>query len=195
MTKPAFLVEGQMEQAIIQAICPNHPVRLIGCNGDSVSMMAVARALEVHFRLLKNYHPIIILFDRERRTESCDALRTELSIYLDQKNHEGQYVIGMPDRTIENWILADWDNLCKTEHGYKAFDGDPEDCHGKSTLRRLLPRHVVYHETTTGVDLFLKCRPEEIYRRHKSFRDFVSRIQIPCYWLKGIGEGSESICP
>jgi hypothetical protein len=73
MPEPAFLVEGQMEQRIIQSLCPNKPVRLIRCNGDDVSMAAIARALNARLRLLLNYSPIIIILDRERRRPNKNA--------------------------------------------------------------------------------------------------------------------------
>ena len=44
MPEPAFLVDGHMEQLIIQQLCPKKPVRRIGCNGDDVSMAAIANA-------------------------------------------------------------------------------------------------------------------------------------------------------
>lgn len=184
MPEPAFLVEGQMEQRIIQRLCPGKPVRLIGCNGDDVSMAAIAKALNVNLRLLKNYHPVVILLDRERRTVSSEELITELERILDENGHQGRYVIGMADRTIENWILSDWEHVCSQSPGYKEFTGDSEACHGKSTLRRLMPQNTFYHETTVGVDLFLRCRPKQMRQQSGSFAAFVTKIRFGCYWLR-----------
>lgn len=186
MPSPAFLVEGQMEQRIVQRLCKGQPVRLIGCNGDSVSMAAVAKALNVNMRMLKNYHPIVILLDREGRSAPIDELICELGRLLDHSGHQDRYIIGMADRTIENWILSDWTHICSQMPGHKEFSGNPEACHGKSVLRKLMPPNTYYHETTVGVELFLKCRPREIQRRSQSFAAFITRIKFGCYWLRDI---------
>lgn len=178
-----------MEQKIVQRLCPGQPVRLIGCNGDSVSMFAVYKALNLHIRMLKNYHPIVILLDRERRMQTCDVLIAELRALLDQNGHTGRYVIGMADRTIENWILADWSSACTRYEGCREFGDDSEACHGKSTIRRLMPRNIIYHETTIGVELFLLVRPATIFEASKSFRDFVGQLKIGCYWLRDLPGG------
>jgi hypothetical protein len=192
MPNPAFLVDGQMEQRIIQKLCQGQPVRLIGCNGDDVSMAAVAKALNANIRMLKRYYPIVIVLDRERRTQSTDELITELSLLLDNYGHQGRYVIGMTDRTIENWILADWGHICSQMPGHEELQGHPEACHGKSVLKKLMPPNVLYHETTIGVELFLKCRPNEIQKASRSFQAFVSKINFGCYWLRNIGNDANS---
>jgi len=181
MPNPAFLVDGQMEQRIVQKLCPGHPVRLIGCNGENVSMAAVAKSLNANIRMLKRNHPIIIVLDRERRSQTTDELIAELSLLLDNYGHQGQYVIGMADRTIENWILADWGYIRTQMPGCRQFLSDPEACHGKSAIKKLMPPNVLYHETTIGVDLFLKCRPQEIRKASRSFQSFVSKINLGCY--------------
>jgi hypothetical protein len=85
MPECAFLVEGHMEQLVIQRLCPRKPVRRIGCNGDDVSMAAVAKALDAQLRLLSDYAPVVIILDRERRQETCQELIHDLSALLDRK--------------------------------------------------------------------------------------------------------------
>ena len=186
MPEPAFLVEGQMEQLILQHICPGKTVRRIGCNGDAVSMEAVARALTVHRRLLKTCCPVVILLDRERRQQDCAALRSELSRILDGGGYGGRYVVAFADRTIENWILADWDNIRSCQPHFRELQGQSEGCHGKAVIRRLMPKGTIYHETTIGVSLFKLCRPTELYRRSNSFRDLVDELDFDCWWLNQI---------
>ena len=186
MPEPAFLVEGQMEQRIIRKLCPNRPVRLIGCNGDDVSMAAVAKALNAQMRLLRAYSPIVILLDRERREKRCPELIQELSSCLDSYNHNGRYVIGIADRTIENWILSDRPNIVARDPRYKPLDADVEGEHGKSVIRRLLPTGLIYHETTVGVELFLRCRASQIFAVNKSFQLLIAHLNLECWWLKDI---------
>jgi hypothetical protein len=192
MPDPAFLVEGHMEQRIIQRLCPGKTVRLIGCNGDGVSMAAVAKALNVHMRTMQRFDPIIIVLDRERRTETCDLLMASLSAAMDEYGYQGRYIIGMSDRTIKNWILSDWANVLTHHPNCSALEVDAEGCHGKSVIRKLMSRHVIYHETTIGVELFLRCRATHLFSNSASFRDFVSKVKIECWWLKDINPDFEA---
>jgi hypothetical protein len=188
MPEPAFLVEGQMEKFIVQRLCPQKPVRLIGCNGDDVSMAAIAKAVDARIRVLQHYSPIVIILDRERRQEPCEELINQLSQLLDEKQHRGRYIIGMPDRTIENWILSDWAHILEEDNTYLPLSENMQGLeHGKSVIRKLMPAGIFYHETTVGVELFLKCRPVQMFAASDSFRALVSRLDnIECWWLKPI---------
>jgi len=67
-----------MEQDIVQRLCPGMPVRLIGCNGHDVTMAALSKVLDARLRRLKNYRPVVIIVDRERRSQPASALVSEL---------------------------------------------------------------------------------------------------------------------
>ena len=43
MKRPAFLVEGHLEQRFVQAVCPGSSVLRLNCNGDKVAIEAVAK--------------------------------------------------------------------------------------------------------------------------------------------------------
>lgn len=186
MPEPAFLVEGQMEQLIIQRLCPGRAVRRIGCNGDDVSMSALAKLLDTRLRMLKNFSPVIIILDREGRQETCESLIEQLTLELDARGYKDRFVIGMPDRTIENWILSDWGSVMEGDGRYKSIEGPIKGKHGKSLIRKLMPEGIYYHETTVGVELFLKCRPTVMYLNSESFRSFISCLKLECRWLKDI---------
>lgn len=188
MHNPAFLVEGQMEQAIIQRICPGVPVRLIGCNGKGVSMEVMAKTLRARFLRLERSHPIVVIFDREKRVEERDELLRSLSSKLDSFGYKGRYVLGMPDRTTEMWILSDWDGVRLKKPDLKEYSGSIEGENGKSIIKRLLPDNVIYHETTLGVELFCSARPERIYSANLSFRELLDKLLFPCHWAVSINE-------
>jgi len=79
MTKPAFIVEGHLEQAFVQMICDGSPVRRIGCNGTDVKIEAVAKHVATHARLLqRRFDPLIVVFDRERRLQTCTEIEAAL---------------------------------------------------------------------------------------------------------------------
>jgi hypothetical protein len=185
MPDAAFLVDGVMEQRIIARLCPNRPVRRIECNGHDVALEAIVERLDLHIRNMSNrYHPIIILIDRETRRDSCEEIVAGLRTLLNAKGHGDQCIIGVVDRCIENWILADWENaIKKLQIEARPLEGECEGVQGKSVLKRLLPDDILYHEPTWGKDLFLACDAANIYAKSPSFRNFVDQLQLPCHWL------------
>lgn len=186
MASPAFLIEGHMEKKILQSVCPGVPIRRIECNGEDVAMSVMAKFIETHVRLLNNRcYPIVIIFDRERREASCRDLKNELTIELDRRGLAGQYIIGIPDRTIENWILADREMIFD-RYGVACPRQDYEGRFGKNDLKSVLRSRYAYHETTTGVQMFLDCNPDVLYQRSVSFREFLNEIKFECNWIEGV---------
>jgi hypothetical protein len=187
MPEPAFLVDGVMEQRILSQICPNKPVRRLNCNGTDVPLEIIVKKVEFHIRLLNNrYFPIVILLDREKRSKTCNEIVAELSKLLNDRGFAGQFVVGVVDRCIENWILADWGSVIEQFGFPPAKKKVLEGTQGKTELKRLLPAGVLYHEPTWGADLFLCCRAENIYQNSASFRYFFDQLSLPCAWLSSV---------
>ena len=183
MPNPAYLVEGHMEQRFLANICTGQPVRRIGCNGDQVSMKGIAKHLDTHIRLLRRNYPIIIIFDRERRESNCQELASELTNELFARGIDVcNLVLGIADRTIENWILSDPVTL-------DAFYPGRSNCYcadgkfGKSILAKSLAPVEAYNETTTGVELLRSMNPQEARLRSPSLDRFLDQLELPCWWL------------
>jgi|tagenome__1003787_1003787.scaffolds.fasta_scaffold20728160_2 hypothetical protein len=95
MPDPAFLVDGIMEQRILQHICPGKPVQRLNCNGKNVALEIIVDRIEFHIRLLNNrYDPIIILIDREQRRATCADIVSSMNQLLDERGYRGQFVLG-----------------------------------------------------------------------------------------------------
>jgi hypothetical protein len=177
MSKPAYLVDGQTEQKIIRKLCPSQPVKLIGCNGDTVSLNEIAKRISTHINLLNNvYYPIICLIDKEKREDSIEDIEYELREHLNNLGHQNDdIIIGIADRMIENWILGDWNNFTNY-YGLKLKC--PNDCFdgigGKGYIRKTAD---FYHETTDGVDLFLSANQQTIYEKSPSFKFFIDKLK------------------
>lgn len=183
MNKAAFLVEGHLEQKFVRQTCPKSIVRRINCNGKNASMSAIARRIATQCRLLggRNY-PIIVIFDREDRTVSVDELRDELLKEIANNEVTDSIVIGIPDRTIENWILADREIIMRHSKRRGKIPLNAEGLHGKRIMGKQIEN---YHETTLGVDLLTKCRASELNRNSNSFSHFFKQLDsINCWWLK-----------
>jgi hypothetical protein len=154
MSKPAYLVEGDLEQRFIQSVCPTGaPIRKIGCNGDKVRLTALAKHIGTQARLLqKKYEPVVLVFDREKREATCEEIEQELRKLRILESISAKVIIGIPDREIENWILADFQMFadssgCDTKHSDDCYQGTS----GKSKIKQLIPKGKTYVETLEGV--------------------------------------------
>lgn len=181
MTKPAFLVDGHTEQRITQRICPGAPVRMLNLNGRDVEISAIAKLVASQYRLLGNrYHPVVVIIDREDRAQTAAEVKeTLLRELLALGVPSNQLIVGVADRMIENWILADsgCTDLLKD-------NTERDGCHGKSVLKTCLSNgNTSYHGTTLGVDLFCKINPAVAASNSASFRAFAEQIKPFCEWI------------
>lgn len=173
-----ILVEGRMEQRIVQRLCPDVPVRLIGTNGRDVTPNALAKRAATLIRLMKHQRPILVIFDREDRRESCDDLREAFLSSLCECDIDNEVIVGIPDKMIENWILA----CPKFRRKYK-FHETADGSNGKAKLKeKLKDSGVDYHETTIGVELFCGISSKKAAQNSKSLRKFADSISEHCAW-------------
>lgn len=186
MINPAFIVDGQMERKIIQRVCPSKPIKLLQCNGKTVSYEAAAKRAASLIRLNKNHYPIIIIFDREKRAEKADTVAEKLlAAILKQKIHKVDIFIGIPDRMFENWILADI-NAVNSYYSIRPLLSQEcfENKHGKSQLRSMIGTKYSYSETQDGPEIFSRCDIPTICKNSPSFRQFFDRIKhLNCHWI------------
>lgn len=176
---PAFLVEGELEKAFIENACPGAPVKRIIPNGIAVSLDVIAERIMTHFRLLKKrgHSPILIILDKEGRACTWEKLRDDLRGKL-KTNGADDFIIGVCNKKIENWIIADTDGTGLSSNENPTA----EETNGKKYIKSKLGE---YHETTIGVQLLKKARPSIMILKSPSFADFYSSIShIKCWWLQ-----------
>lgn len=170
MSKPAFIVDGQQEQKIIQRLCLGAAVRVLNCNGEDVELHAAAKRIASLIRLMGNrYYPYVIIFDREKRRESAARIRETLESLIRAEEIVDEIVIGIPDRVIENWLLADWMTIqsqgkLRPPNVMKTFEGSS----GKAKIKKLLPKGGIYQETVQGVSWFLEANVKTIFEKSPS---------------------------
>jgi hypothetical protein len=172
MSKPAFIVDGFTEKLILGKICPGQPIRRTDLNGKSVTIKAIANKISSLIHLMNNkYYPIIIIIDREDRVKSCEAIIVELKSELKERGHENEDIrINVADKMIENWIIADWDLITKSDKKPLNTDG----LNGASVIKR---HKGSYGKTTDGVDLFIKAKPSIVYKNSPSFKTFIDSLK------------------
>lgn len=178
---PAFIVDGFTELTIIQKLCPNQPIKR-SINGKDVSLKRTAAEIVTIIRVLNNRnYPIVILTDREKRSDDfltiVAELKREILEQLASKNMTADIRIGIADRMIENWILAD----------AEALDNPPEipaetdDFGGKGLMKKIMP---TYSETADGPALFFKANPAKMYENSPSFKHFADQLEdLNCPYL------------
>ena len=189
MGKVAFIVDGHQEQKIVQQLCPGSPVRRHNCNGRDVEVAAAAKRIASLIRLIGNgYHPFVIVFDRESRTTTAMQLAKDIESQLRSERITDHLIIGVPDRMIENWILADWPNAkAKGDFIGAKPSASIEGANGKGIVMKHLPKAGRYHETIEGVDWFVSCNPSIMCSKSASFHHFASQLKtLGCSWLKDV---------
>ncbi|MGJ0506173.1 MAG: hypothetical protein ACR652_03375 [Methylocystis sp.] len=181
----AFIVEGHMEQKIIQRLCPGVTVRRIGVNGDHVELSTMAKHIAAQIELLNNRHyPINIIFDREKRSHDSSSI-IELTTELIEKHEiaREQFNLFVPDRTIENWILPFLNPDCSINTSMIVKDGC-EGCDGKSEVKAVFRQNKLrYVETVQGVDLFCALNPSLLAETSPTFRPLKDKLDSNCRWL------------
>ena len=181
MINAAFFVDGHLEKKFIQKTCPNKVVRILNCNGSKVSAAAIAKRISSQCRLLKGRNfPIIIFVDLEDRDETATQFHDDIVAAIRAEGVSDTFILGVADRMIENWILADKSIVAGHTTKRPVYTGCPDGFNGKSCIKQLIPG---YHETTIGVDLLEKCRASKMITSpsFKAFFDKLSSYQ--CWWL------------
>lgn len=183
MMNPAFIVDGFTERNIIHSICPGTPIKRTDLNGKEVTLEAMAKRVASIIRVLNNRHyPIIVLVDKEARDIPFKVMCRELEELIRKEGIKDLDLrIGVADRMLENWIIADWDKL-------KCKKGQPAntDCiNGSAKLKEILGS---YGKTTDCVEMFLKADPKKIYKHSASFRHFADKLtDINCDYINRLG--------
>lgn len=186
-TRPGFIVEGHLEQDFVQLVCEGSPVRRIGCNGTDVKIDAIAKRVATHVRLLqRKCNPIVVVFDREGRNETCEALETSLKESLKRENITANVIVGIPDRDIESWILADFESFARSAGiDPKSSDGQFEGKKCKCKVKDWASGKCNYTETIHGVAWLKNAHPQKIRQASPSFARFFEALKgLSCRWLQ-----------
>jgi hypothetical protein len=178
----AFIVEGRMEQRAVQRLCPGTPVKAIATNGRDTSIAALAKRSAPLIRLSRRYHPIVVIFDREDRADSCDKIRSDFISALEDVEIETEsLVVVVADRMSENWILG-----CATFRDKYGTSGAPEGSNGKAKVSAALrAKGEDYHTTTVGVDLLCSIDVNSVSENCASFAYLREALKDDCRWLQG----------
>jgi Domain of unknown function (DUF4276) len=129
---------------------------------------------------------LVVVFDREKRLETCDQIKSALIQALCSEGISSRIVIGIPDRDIESWIVADPEMLRSSAK--IARDTQISCCEGrkgKSVIKSLLGHGQYYVETVHGQLWLKKSRASVIASNSASFAAFATELSdLDCWWLQ-----------
>lgn len=174
----AFLVDGITEQRFIQLVCKNSSVKLTNLNGASVDASALAKRIASLIRIWKGrFRPIVVIVDREKRDESAESFAASLLAKIREEAITDDVIVGVADRMIENWMLAD-----PVVWPHQTLLDNVDGCAGATTVKKYLKGN--YDKAAVGPQLLFKSRPSEIRQRSPSFAALVLKLSpLRCRWL------------
>ena len=184
---PVIIVEGHLEHIFIRENCGTRIKVLKLSNGDSVSPGALAKQIYYQLAAL-SVQPsyVAILADRESRTEESIDLENLITQALGTYKVTLPFSVHVPDKMIENWIIADSEVLEKEKLELGLVCGT-EGCNGKAKLKQAFKNNNrKYSETEDGPRLLRRCSASKIRHVSPSFARFHSALAqaIPeCHWL------------
>ncbi|MBN8685918.1 MAG: DUF4276 family protein [Chitinophagales bacterium] len=179
MPNPAFIVDGHTEQCFISQICPGRPIQRTNLNGKNVTISAIAKKISSMIRMFGNRHyPIIVLIDKEDRENSIKDICTELHDNLIAEGITDQDVrIGVADRMIENWIVADYQLIGNVQEKPDKTDG----LRGSSVIKKCVGS---YNKVIDGVNFLASINKTIVYQNSPSFKSFVDKLDgIECEYV------------
>jgi len=172
MPNPAFIVDGHTEQCFISQICPGKPIQRTNLNGKNVTVSAIAKKVASMIRLFGNRHyPIIVLIDKEDRINTIDNICDELhKLLLEEGIVNLDIRIGVADRMIENWIVADYKLIGNIQDKPEETDG----LRGSAVIKKNLGS---YNKVIDGVKLLLSINKTVVYQNSNSFKCFIDKLE------------------
>lgn len=175
-------VEGDMERNALKKRL-GIKARKIGINGNMVQMSAIARNLSTDLMSFPKDSRVVIVFDRETRSQSCEELASNLMDLLKCDFPEMEFCIGIPDRDMESWLFADRDLISKH---FKKRVGRRARFEGEVGVHAV-KKHIgtgCYDKMTDGVAILMKSNWATISANSASARRFPIKHFIPgCDWL------------
>ena len=136
MERIAAIVEGHTEEHFVRSTYGAARITRAIPNGRTVDPGVIVDAVLDALELVSgSVTKVLILFDREGRAETAEALAAEVRDGVAARCGDRVLYVGVSDRQIENWVVADEAEMqLRFNAGYE-YGGD--GCSGKVVLRDL----------------------------------------------------------
>jgi len=180
MERIVALVEGHMETHFVNSTYANAIVQRPFPNGDDVELDLIIEAINDQLETVGGeITKVIVLMDREGRKLNPKEIADFVLAGIAPNNPGRQFYIGVSDREVENWILADEQSV-SVMCGRANYQYDAEGRNGKGVLQKL----------TNGIDLGYRDKASllkasyasRIKEKSPSFELFLNSIDFNWWW-------------
>lgn len=181
MEKIAAIVEGHTEAHFVKATYASvHVTRAIP-NGRTVAIDVIVEAIVDAIEVLGgSISKVLILLDREDREMSAIDMAAAIRAGILQKCTGRTLYIGVTDRQIENWIIADEKKMRSLFDSTFQYAGD--GTFGKGTLQSLSDG--VYRAPGDNALLLKSCSATQGALKSPSLAGLISSIDFDWPWAK-----------
>jgi hypothetical protein len=180
--KIGIIVDGEGDMAAINAKFNNQfkVLKTDGPRGHSAQVDKIVIKGRKQISMLKalKCEKIIIMLDLESRQCACDEFIESLSAEIKNYNFGIEVAFAVPNRMIENWYLADIENLSKKKTFLKdnIRQKNFEGTNGKVEIKKLFKKEYSYSETDHGPVMFLLIRDRTASKNSPSYKKFLTEV-------------------
>jgi len=138
MEKILALVEGHTETHFVKQTYGNSIVLRPFPNGDDVAIeLIIESILDVMGTIGGGITKVLILLDREGRDISASDMRKMIGDAISETCRHCTVSVGVTDRHIENWILADEDRV-RQQYGPADYAYPGDGFRGKGMFEKMI---------------------------------------------------------
>jgi hypothetical protein len=181
MERIAALVEGQTEHHFVKKTYANSVIQRPFPNGKDVPIEVITECLLDAIETLGgDISKVLVLLDREGRAESADAMRTAIGAALVTASPNRSFYVGVTDRHIENWILADEDFVRGT-FGQPSYVYLGDGTKGKPALDDVSNKSL--RSPTEKAEMLKACSALKGQQLSPSLAAFCATVNFDWYWI------------
>jgi hypothetical protein len=181
MEKILAIVEGQTEAHFVKATYANALITRPFPNGEDVAVEVIVDAVtDTVETVCGHISKVLVLLDLEKRSVSANDFLNAILSALSQNCSGRQFYIGVADRQIETWILADVHTMRQRFDPEYVYPGD--GCGAKKLLHKLSEGIVRAPRDTAN--LLKSCSAERALSNSPSLRALIDQIDFEWVWAK-----------
>jgi hypothetical protein len=179
MERIVALVEGHMETHFVRSTYGNAVVQRPFPNGRTVDLDLIVESIRDQLETVGgDITKVVILLDREGRDIPAPDMLKYLQDELGKCTSNRNLYIGVSDRQIENWVVADEDHMReKFDAPNYQYVGDGTS--GRTTLEKLNGGDAGYRDKAY---LLKSCSATGAARRSPSLAAFLQIINFDWGW-------------
>jgi hypothetical protein len=176
-----IIVDGDGDYASIKSRYKNTKLlKTDGPRGHSSNINDIVSGSRKQISMLMSLgcSTVIVVLDFEKRNKRYKLFLKEITNAFNKFYNNDSIKVVIPNIMIENWYLADVENLSKKRVyikdnlKQKSYEGK----HGKNEIKKIFKQKYTYNEVKHGPQLFGSIRKEVAIKNSESFNEFTNLI-------------------